>query len=100
MAKKKAKENLEIPAEIVEEYRVQKPGALWGKPGEVWCTVKVVEGRLPSGTRYRTENIFPDRTPEEERKWEENVKDACRRFVDAYIKEYGYEAAKAKFAVE
>ncbi len=62
--------------------------------------MKVVEGVLPSGTRYITENIFPDHTPEEEKKWEENVKRACRDFVDAYIRDNGYEAARARFAVE
>ena len=70
MAKKKTKENPEVPARITKEYRTKKPGSLWGKEGEVWCTVKVVEGVLPSGTRYITENIFPDHTPEEEKKWE------------------------------
>lgn len=100
MAKKKTKENPEVPARITKEYRTKKPGSLWGKEGEVWCTVKVVEGVLPSGTRYITENIFPDHTPEEEKKWEENVKRACRDFVDAYIRDNGYEAARARFAVE
>ena len=100
MARKKTAENLEIPGKIVEEYRTKKPGSLWGKPGEVWCTVKVVEGHLPSGTPYRGESIIPDRTPEEQAAWEKNVRAACREFVQDYIRRNGYEAARARFAVE
>ena len=96
----RAKKSREVPAHIVEEYRTKKPGSLWGKEGEVWCTVKVVEGVLPSGTPYRTENIFPDKTPEEQAAWEKNVTEACREFIRAYARDNGYEAARKRFAID
>lgn len=96
----KKKENLREEARVVEVYRASRPGALWGKEGEVWGTVKVVEGRLDSGTPYRGECFIPDRTPEEQAAWERNVNAACLEYIDDYIKRNGYEAARDRFAVE
>ena len=95
----KKKENLLEEARVVEVYRAAKPGALWGKEGEVWGTVKVIEGRLDSGTPYRGECFIPDRTPEEQAAWERNVNAACLCYIDDYIKRNGYEAAKERFEV-
>lgn len=97
--KKKAKENLEIPGKVVKEYREKRPGALWGKEGEVWGTVKIIEGRLDSGTPFRGECFTPDRTPEEQAAWERSVNAACLDYIDDYIKRNGYEAARARFEV-
>ena len=99
MARKKAKKDLSEEARIVETYREARPGSLWGKPGEVWGTVKVVEGRCPSGTPYRVTTFTPDRTPEEQAQWEKNVRAACWEFIEDYARHNGWEAAKARFAV-
>ena len=40
----RAKKSREVPAHIVEEYRTKKPGSLWGKEGEVWCTADELLG--------------------------------------------------------
>lgn len=84
----------------VTKSRERRPGALWGKPGEVWCTVTVIEGVLPSGVPYRTESVVPERTPEEEAAWERRIAQACREFIEDCIREHGYEWARERLEVK
>ena len=84
----------------VTRYRAVRPGALWGKAGEVSGTVTVITGVLPSGVPFRTESFMPDRTPEEQEAWERRVKQACRVFIDDCIREHGIEWARERLEVK
>ena len=108
MARKKAEPRKKLeyqPGRIVDEYHTMRPAKqYWGreyKPGmpDVPGTVKIVEGVTESGTPWRSENFIPDRTPEEQAKWEANVRAAFEEFIAAYIRKYGYEKAREKFEV-
>lgn len=80
----------------VEVLRGTRPGAYWGKAGEVTGTIRIITGILPSGTPYRAESFTPDRTPEEEAAWERRVRKACREFIDGCIRANGYEWARER----
>lgn len=69
---------------LIEMRRGEKPG-----------TVQVYEGNLPSGKPFRGSVFIPERTAEEQDRWEKNVKDACRDYIDDYIRRNGFERAKA-----
>lgn len=85
-----------MTAAVEREFRGTRPGAAYGRTGEVSGTVRIVTGVLPSGVPYRAEVFTPDRTPEEAAAWERRVSAACREFVGAYIRKNGREAARER----
>lgn len=85
---------------IVAECRGAKPGALYGKSGEVSGTIRVIEGVTESGIPFRTTAFTPDRTPEEQAAWEARTRAAVRTFVGDCIREMGYERARELLEVK
>lgn len=91
---------MDTQSRIVAEYRGTKPGALYGKSGEVSGTIRVIEGVTESGIPFRTEAFTPDRTPEEQAAWEARTRAAVKTFVRDCIREMGFERARELLEAE
>ena len=100
MARKKAKENLRIEPQVVEEYATTWPGKDYDRKEDVPGIMKVIRGRLETGTEYIGRCFIPNRTPAEQAEWEKNVRAACWEFIEDYARHNGWEAARKRFAVE
>ena len=96
----KRKENAGSPAQLVKEYRGTKPGEVYGRTEDVTGVFQVFEGKLPSGIPYRCETFQPDRTPEQQARFEKETRAAMRHFAKDYIERNGYEAAREKLSAE
>ena len=82
----------------VEEYRGTRPGAIWGRTGEVAGTVRIITGVLPSGLPFRAETFVPDRDGEETEAWRARIRTACRTYAEDCVRTNGLNRAKEMLA--
>lgn len=78
----------------VEQRRGTRPGALYGRSGDVHGTVRVITGVLPSGIPFRAETFVPDRTPDEQAAWEARIKAACLAYAEGCVRVNGIDWAR------
>ena len=93
-------------AHVVERYHtVWTAERYYGrkcKPGtpDVPGTVTVTAGVTENGTPWEASAFMPDRTPEEQARWERTVSEAFGDLLRDYVNTVGLETAKQRLGIK